>query len=90
VSLAYFVINGYFARNKEAGALAPSNAGRINSVAILPFTNTSGNPEMEYLSDGISESLINNLSQVPGLRVIARSSSFKYKGKESDLQEVAN
>ena len=45
---------------------------------------------MEYLSDGISESLINNLSQVPGLRVIARSSSFKYKGKEVDLQEVAN
>ena len=90
ISVAYFVITGYFARNKEAGALAPSNAGRINSVAILPFTNTSGNPEMEYLSDGISESLINNLSQVPGLRVIARSSSFKYKGKEIDLQEVAN
>lgn len=89
-SVAYFVIPGFFGRNKQVSALAPSNASGINSIAVLPFTNTGGNPEMEYLSDGISESLINNLSQVPGLRVIARSSSFKYKGKEIDLQEVAN
>lgn len=89
ISVAYFVIPSYFGRNKQASVPVPSNTGRVNSVAILPFTNTGGNPDMEYLSDGISESLINNLSQVPGLRVIARSSSFKYKGKEVDLQEVA-
>jgi serine/threonine protein kinase/lipoprotein NlpI len=63
--------------------------GPINSVAILPFVNVSNDPNTEYLSDGISESLINNLSQLPQLKIIARSSSFKYKGKEADPQEVA-
>ncbi len=62
----------------------------IDSIAVLPFTNTTGDKEMEYLSDGISESLINSLSQLPGLKVIARTSSFKYKGKEVDPLEVAN
>jgi serine/threonine-protein kinase len=61
----------------------------IESIAVLPFANASGNPDSEYLSDGISESLINSLSQLPGVKVIARSSSFQYKGKEVDLQEVA-
>ena len=63
--------------------------GPINSLAILPFVNVSNDPNTEYLSDGISESLINNLSQLPQLKIIARSSSFKYKGKEPDPQEVA-
>jgi TolB-like protein/Tfp pilus assembly protein PilF len=62
----------------------------INSVAVLPFVNASGDPNTEYLSDGISESLINNLSRLPQLKVIARGSSFKYRGKDVDLQEVAN
>jgi TolB-like protein/DNA-binding winged helix-turn-helix (wHTH) protein/Flp pilus assembly protein TadD len=66
-----------------------SGGEAIDSVAVLPFVNESGDPETEYLSDGISESLINSLSQLPELKVIARSSSFKYKGKEVDLQEVA-
>jgi len=61
----------------------------IGSIAVLPFANASGDPEMEYLSDGISESLINSLSQLPGLKVIARSSAFRYKGKEADTQDVA-
>jgi TolB-like protein/DNA-binding winged helix-turn-helix (wHTH) protein/Flp pilus assembly protein TadD len=61
----------------------------INSIAVLPFANTSNDPNMEYLSDGVGESLINRLSQLPQLKVIARSSSFKYKGKEIDPQEVA-
>jgi TolB-like protein/Flp pilus assembly protein TadD len=66
-----------------------SSSQAITSVAVLPFANTAGGAEMEYLSDGISESLINGLSQLPRLKVIARSSSFKYKGKEVDPQEVA-
>jgi eukaryotic-like serine/threonine-protein kinase len=74
---AYFF---YFARSGRAG---------INSVAVLPFVNASNDPNAEYLSDGISESLINSLSQLSQLKVIARSSSFKYKGKEFDPQEVA-
>ena len=61
----------------------------ITSVAVLPFANMSGDPNMEYLSDGVSESLINSLSQLPTLKVISRGSVFKYKGKEVDPQEVA-
>jgi serine/threonine protein kinase/Flp pilus assembly protein TadD len=61
----------------------------IHSIAVLPFTNAGNNTDMEYLSDGLSESLTNNLSPVPGLTVIARYSSFRYKGKEVDPQEVA-
>jgi TolB-like protein/Tfp pilus assembly protein PilF len=66
-----------------------SRSQTITSIAVLPFTNTSGDPNMEYLSDGLSESLIDTLSQLPGLKVIARGSAFKYKGKEVDPQEVA-
>jgi len=61
----------------------------ITSVAVLPFTNLSGDPNMEYLSDGVTESLINSLSELPSLKVISRGSVFKYKGKEVDPQEVA-
>jgi len=61
----------------------------IRSIAVLPFANADGNPDAEYLSEGISESLINSLSKLPGVKVIARSSSFRYKGKEADPQEVA-
>lgn len=68
---------------------ASSTATPIRKVAVVPLINGSGDPEMEYLSDGISESLINNLSQLPGVKVIARASSFKYKGKEIDPQELA-
>jgi TolB-like protein len=53
----------------------------------MPFVNASNNPDAEYLSDGISESLINSLSQLPQLKVIARSSSFKFKGKTTEPAE---
>lgn len=62
---------------------------QIESIAVLPFKNESGNPDVEYLSDGVTESLINNLSQLPQLRVIARDSSFQYKDKEVSAQEVS-
>ena len=61
----------------------------IDSLAVLPFINDTGDTEMEYVSDGLSESLINNLSQLPGLKVIARSSAFRYKGKNASAEEVA-
>ena len=60
------------------------------SLAVLPFANQSNDPDAEYLSDGISESLINSLSELPGVKVIASSSSFQYKGKEIDFQKVAS
>ena len=55
----------------------------------MPFANASGNSELDYLSDGITESLINSLSQIPKLSVKARSSVFTYKGKEVPPQQVA-
>ncbi|HEV2835226.1 MAG TPA: hypothetical protein VGW58_07910 [Pyrinomonadaceae bacterium] len=59
-----------------------------NSIAVLPFVNASGDATMEYLSDGISESLINGLSQLPNMRVMARSTSFSFKGKDSDPSAI--
>jgi TolB-like protein/Flp pilus assembly protein TadD len=64
-------------------------AKQIESIAVMPFVNVSRDPNTEYLSDGISESLINSMSQWSQLKVIARSSVFKYKGKEIDPEEVA-
>ena len=55
----------------------------------MPFVNASNNPDSEYLSDGITESLINDLSQLPNLTVMARSSVFRYKGREVDPQTLA-
>ena len=66
-----------------------ARTAEISSVAVLPFINQSGDPNMDYLSDGITESLINNLAQLSSLKVISRGSVFKYKGKEVDPQEVA-
>jgi TolB-like protein/DNA-binding winged helix-turn-helix (wHTH) protein/Tfp pilus assembly protein PilF len=64
--------------------------GAIQSVAVLPFVNASSDSNAEYLSDGITESLINNLSQLPNLRVMARSTVFRYKGKDTDPQKIGN
>jgi len=66
-----------------------SKPAQIESIAVLPFVNASGNADLEYLSDGITESLINSLSQLPHVSVKARSSVFRYKGKEVDPQQIA-
>ena len=58
------------------------------SIAVLPFINMSGDPEQEYFSDGISEDIITDLSKIGGLTVIARNSSFTYKGRSVDLRTV--
>jgi adenylate cyclase len=58
------------------------------SIAVLPFTNMSGDTEQEYFSDGITEDIITDLSKVAGLLVIARNSSFAYKGKSVDIRAV--
>jgi adenylate cyclase len=59
------------------------------SIAVLPFTNMSGDPEQEYFSDGITEDLITDLSKLSGLFVIARTSVFIYKGKAAEMAEVS-
>jgi TolB-like protein/Flp pilus assembly protein TadD len=60
----------------------------IDSLAVLPLANASTEQQMEYLSDGITESIINSLSQLPKLRVVPRSTVFRYKGSEADPQEI--
>lgn len=62
---------------------------QIESIAVMPFQNGSGNADVEYLSDGMTETLINSLSQLPNLNVKARSSVFRYKGKEIDDRKIA-
>ena len=61
----------------------------ISSVAVMPFVNVSNDPNSEYLSDGITETLINNLSELPNLAVMTRSSVSRYKGRDVDPQTVA-
>jgi serine/threonine protein kinase/Tfp pilus assembly protein PilF len=74
-SLTYLL---YFAKPAKA----------IDSIAVLPFVNSSNDANAEYLADGISEALINSLTELQGLRVVARSTAFHYKGKEVDPQAV--
>src|SRR5687768_16297091 len=64
------------------------SSSQINSIAVMPFVNESGDAEVEYLSDGMTETLISSLSQLPKLKVKARSSVFGYKGKETDAKTV--
>lgn len=71
-----------------AYALRRWSAAAIDSIAVLPFAASGAVGETEYLTDGISETLINGLSQVPGLRVSARSVVFRYKGRDYDPQQV--
>jgi len=73
---------GWFYRSRMGGGEA------IDSLAVLPFVNGSGDPNTEYLSDGITESLINSLSQLPKLEVKSRDSAFHYKGKDPDAETV--
>ena len=79
---------------ENGAAPAPKSAAKPEpkpataSIAILPFTNMSGDPEQEYFSDGISEDIITDLSKIAGLTVIARNSSFTYKGRAVDVRTV--
>ena len=66
-----------------------SGAEQISSIAVLPFENRSGNPDSDYLSDGLAESLIYRLSQLPDLKVSPTNSVFRYRGKEIDVQKIA-
>ena len=80
IMVSYFLYSRHLAGGSKPGT---------TFIAVLPFANETGDANAEYLSDGISESLTNSLSQLPGVKVAARSSAFKYKGTSSDLQEVA-
>ena len=68
--------------------LSRKNSAVIQSIAVMPFVNEGGNADLEYLSDGITDTLISTLSQLPHLNVKARSSVFRYKGKETNPQTI--
>jgi eukaryotic-like serine/threonine-protein kinase len=70
--------------------LAPHSGSSIDSLAVLPFSNVTADPNSDYLSDGLTESLIGSLSQLPNLSVRPRSSVFRYKAKDVDLQKAAS
>ncbi len=84
-ALAVLVVGGglwfYRANHSSAG-------GSLDSVAVLPFANGGGDPDTEYLSDGITESVINSLSHLSQLRVVPRSTVFRYKGKDSTPEKI--
>jgi eukaryotic-like serine/threonine-protein kinase len=81
VLIILLVASGWLYRSAARGET-------IDSVVVLPFVNASADPNTEYLSDGITESLINSLSQLPHLKVMSRDAAFRYKGKETDGQTV--
>ena len=66
-----------------------SSVARAPSIAVLPFVNMGGDKENEYFSDGLAEEILNSLAQIPGLKVIARTSSFAFRGKEQDITVIA-
>ncbi len=68
--------------------ISKSNHEPFESIAVLPFSNMSSDPEQEFFSDGISEEIINMLAQVPGLKVAGRTSAFSFKGKNQDLRLI--
>src|SRR6202167_5123706 len=68
---------------------ANTSAERLPSIAVLPFANLSGDKEQEYFSDGLAEEVINALAKLPGLKVIARTSAFAFKGQNTDIRRIA-
>jgi TolB-like protein/Tfp pilus assembly protein PilF len=83
--LAIIVLGGYFGYRY----LRPAGIDQINSVAVLPFENKSGNADTDYLSDGLADSLIYRLSQLPNLKVSPTSSVMRYKGSATDVAQIA-
>ena len=100
IALVYFALDKFVLAprheaEKGTEAVKPSLIASVPfsptdaSIAVLPFVNMSSDKEQEYFSDGLSEELLNQLAQIPQLRVIARTSSFSFKGKEADVATIA-
>jgi serine/threonine-protein kinase len=80
--------SGVGTRSSAAPARRRRARRTIDSLAVLPLENASQDPEMDYLSDGITEAIINTLSQLPKLRVMSRTTVFRYKGRPQEPQEI--
>jgi TolB-like protein/lipoprotein NlpI len=85
---AGIVVLGIFFAYRYLGSVG-STAGQINSIAVLPFENRSGNAETDYLSDGLTDSLVFRFSQLPNIKVSPTSSVIQYKGKPIDVAQIA-
>jgi serine/threonine-protein kinase len=83
LSIALFSVGRYTAPDRITASRLPEK-----SIAVLPFENQNRDPDTDYLCDGIPESIINSLSELPKLKVMSRNSVFHYKGKEADAQTV--
>ncbi|MEO7659674.1 MAG: tetratricopeptide repeat protein [Pyrinomonadaceae bacterium] len=83
--LAIIALGGFFGYRY----FEPAASQQINSIAVLPFENRSGNVDTDYLSDGLTDSLIYRLSQLPNLKVSPTSSVTRYRGKETDVTQIA-
>ncbi|MBZ9673329.1 tetratricopeptide repeat protein [Mesorhizobium sp. ES1-3] len=82
----------YLSALASLGASVPASLKTLvthNSIAVLPFVNMSGEPGQDHFTDGLTEDIITDLSNVPGFFVIARNSTFAYKGKPTDVREIA-
>jgi TolB-like protein len=92
VALGVAVGSGfYFWKSNQGGAQAPSVAAITDkSIAVLPFVDMSEKKDQEYFGDGMAEEVINLLVEIPGLKVIGRTSSFQFKGKTEDLRSIGN
>ncbi len=97
IILAIIITGGYFIfskkqrispSDKERSALKDNRQVWSNSIAVLPFTNLSPEKDQEYFCDGMVEELINVLSHIPELKVVARTSAFSFKGKEVDIRDI--
>ncbi len=84
--VAAFILVGGFLGYRY---LKPAGTGQINSIAVLPFQNKNSDADTEYLSDGLADSLIFRLSQLPNLKVSPTSSVIRYKGKDIDISQIA-
>lgn len=85
VALAVIVLGGFFVYQY----FGSTKSGVINSIAVLPFENRSGSPDTDYLSDGLTDSLIFRFSQLPNVKVSPTSSVMRYKGKLADVNAIA-
>lgn len=90
ITLAIFFVAFFSARQSPDDTTATEATVSDESVAVLPFVNMSKDEDNEYFSDGLTETLLHMLAQVPGLQVAARTSSFAFKDKNMDVREIAD
>src|SRR5258708_33468699 len=82
------VIVGYFVLSNRKGGMRKNNEKVDQSIAVLPFVNMSKDSGQEYFSDGLADDILNSLAHLKNLKVSARTSSFKFRGKDVDIKEV--